>query len=158
MYRLRLFGGVALAGPAGPVEGRAVQPRRLALLALLGASRNHGWSREKLIALLWPDTDPAEARRHLSQSVYLLRKGLGEDAIATHGESVELNTDVVWTDVGAFHEALREGEPERAIDLYAGPFLDGFYVRDAPDFEEWSEAERRSLADTYATSVETVAR
>ena len=158
MYRLRLFGGVALEGPDGPVRGRAVQPKRLAFLALLGASRNHGWSRDRLTALLWPETDPAEARRHLSQSVYLFRKTLGEDAIATHGESVELNRDTVWTDVRAFHQALGEGKLDRAIDLYSGPFLDGFYVRDAPDFEEWSEAERRSLADMYATSVETLAR
>ena len=158
MFRLRLFGGLALVGPDGPVRGRAVQPRRLALLALLGASRNHGWSREKIIALLWPDSDPVETRHHLSQSLYLLRKALGEDAISSHGEFIGLNADVVGSDVAAFYRALKAGELAVALDLYTGPFLDGFYIRGAPDFEDWSEAERRSLADAYATAVETLAR
>lgn len=158
MYRLRLFGGVVLEGPSGRVAGRAVQPRRLALLALLGASRNHGWSREKLIALLWPDTDPAEARRHVSQSVYLLRKTLGDDAITSRGEFLELNASVVWTDVEAFHEAVDAGEFGRAADLYTGAFLDGFYVRGAADFEEWVETEKRQLGDAFAGAVEASAQ
>ncbi len=38
------------------------------------------------------------------------------------------------------HRRLRE-----AVDLYAGDFLDGFYVRDAPEFEEWAAGQREWL-------------
>lgn len=158
MYRLRLFGGVVLEGPDGKVAGRAVQPRRLALLALLGASRNHGSSREKLITLLWPETDPVEARHHLSQSVYLLRKSLGEGAITSHGEFIELNSEAVWTDVVAFLEASGERRFGEAADMYTGPFLDGFYIRGAPDFEEWAEDQRRQFSDVFAACVEEAAQ
>ena len=158
MYRLRLFGGVVLEGPEGPVRGRAAQPKRLALLSLLGANRNHGWSREKLATLLWPDAEPADARHHLSQSIYMLRKALGDDAVTSHGEFIGLDPDLVWTDTREFGEAVVDGEPARAVELYRGPFLDGFFLRGAPDFEEWADGERRRLADEYATAVETVAR
>ena len=158
MYRLRLFGGFVLEGPDGKVAGRAVQPRRLALLALLAASRNHGSSREKLITLLWPETDPVEARHHLSQSVYLLRKSLGEDAITSHGEFIELNSEAVWTDVVAFLEASGERRFGEAADMYTGPFLDGFYIRGAPDFEEWAEDQRRQFSDVFAACVEEAAQ
>lgn len=158
MYRLRLLGGVALEGPDGPVSGRAAQPRRLSLLAVLGASNGPGsWSREKLIALLWPETDPNEARRNLSQSVYLLRQAIGEDSLVSHGETLALNQDVVWTDVAAFRSAVEEDRFDDAAAAYGGPFLDGFFIRGAREFEEWADSERRRLADMYATCLEAAA-
>ena len=80
MYRLRLFGGVALEGPSGPLSGAALQKRRLALLAMLAAARGTGWSRDKLVAYLWAEHDEASARHRLADSVYVLRKALGESA------------------------------------------------------------------------------
>ena len=41
--------------------------------------------------------------------------------------------------------ALAEGSAERAVATYGGPFLDGFYLSDAPEFERWVERERRRL-------------
>jgi hypothetical protein len=69
-YRLRTLGGVCLEGADGPLGGAATQHRRLALLALIAASGDLGVSRDRLIAVLWPESEPAKARQvltHLAQ-------------------------------------------------------------------------------------------
>jgi TolB-like protein/DNA-binding SARP family transcriptional activator len=157
LYRLKLLGGVLLDGPDGPVSGRATQQRRLALLALVGSAGDRGRSRDQLISLLWPETDPGDARQHLSHSIYALRKSLGEESIRTAGEYVRLSASRVEVDSLAFERALAEGDLEAAADAYAGPFLDGFFVDDAPDFEHWVDEERRRLAQLYVETLEAAA-
>ncbi|MEO8199734.1 MAG: hypothetical protein ABI679_04350, partial [Gemmatimonadota bacterium] len=68
MYRLNTLGGLSLSGPAGPITGPAVQPRRLGLLTLLAAAGVQGLSRDKLLGLLWPESEPDRARHALDQS------------------------------------------------------------------------------------------
>jgi DNA-binding SARP family transcriptional activator/TolB-like protein len=127
------------------------------LLAVLGTSGEHGWSREKLIALLWPDTEPTEARRRLSQSVYLLRQAMGEASLTGLGETLVLNRDLVAVDLDSFKAAAEGGRWDQAAEAYAGPFLDGFFIRNSGPFEEWADSERRRLADMYATCLEAAA-
>lgn len=42
--------------------------------------------------------------------------------------------------------------------IYAGPFLDGFFLSDAPEFERWVDTERGFLARQYAGALEALAR
>ena len=58
------------------VSGAAAQPRRLALLAILAAAGDTGVSRDKLLALLWPESDADSARHALSQLLFLVRRDL----------------------------------------------------------------------------------
>ncbi|NIR45725.1 MAG: hypothetical protein GWN99_15095 [Gemmatimonadetes bacterium] len=156
MYSLRLLGVVALEGPSGPVTGRATQRRRLALLALLGSAAEDGWTRDKLIGLLWPEKGNEQARHLLSDSLYVLRRELGEDAISASGEVLRLDSGVVWTDVAAFETAIRKGELNEAVSLYHGPFLDGFNLGDGA--EHWVDAKRSRLALLHAKALETLAQ
>ncbi len=158
MYSLRLLGGVALEGPSGPLSGSVLQRRPLALLAMLAAARGTGWSREKLMAYLWAEHDEAGARHRLADSVYVLRKALGEEAVPASGEYLRLDTDIVQTDIAAFAAALEEGDLETAVDLYTGPFMDGFYLTGAAEFEQWVESERRWLANQYEEVLESLAK
>src|SRR5262249_630241 len=41
---------------------------------------------------------------------------------------------------------------------YLGPFLDGFYLADAPEFERWTESERASLATEGIRAIEIAAK
>ena len=157
MYRLNLLGGASLEGPSGPLSGPASQPRRLALLALLAAERSSGLSRERLVGFLWPDSDEDRGRHHLSQSMYVLRQALGPDAIASDGHLVRLDGSLVAADSREFVDALERGDLEAAIELYAGPFLDGFYLRGSPEFEQWADGIRQGLASDYAQSLESLA-
>jgi DNA-binding SARP family transcriptional activator len=133
------------------------QRRRLALLALLGTAGDRGMSRDKLAGYLWPESDEADARHLLSDSVYVLRRALGEDGILAVGEFLRLNPELVWCDVVDFEAAIRREEAGEAVDLYAGPFLDGFYLGAAGELDQWVETERRRLADGYAKALESLA-
>ena len=157
MHRIKLLGGAAIETADGPLTGRAVQRRRLALLALLAAARSRGMSRDKLIAYLWPEADAENGRRFLSDSVYRINQALAMDAIVAAGDELRLDQQVLPSDVGALEDALSRGDGEGAVRLYAGPFLDGFFLSDSPEFERWAEAERDRLAREHAGALEALA-
>ncbi len=158
MLSLRLFGVVSLTSSGQPVVGPAAQRRRLALLAILASASDDGVSREKLIWYLWPDVDSKQGRHFLADSVYALRKALGQESIVAIGDNLRLSCEIVESDVAEFRRALARGDNEAAVALYTGPFLDGFFVSDASEFEPWAEAERAMLARKYAGALELLAR
>jgi TolB-like protein/Tfp pilus assembly protein PilF len=157
MFTLRLLGGLSLGSDSGAVTGRAVQKRRLAILCLLAAAPARTLSRDKVIGVLWPESDTEQARHLLSVALYELRKALGEDVIQSRGDDVALGGGM-RTDVEAFERALADGALARAVEAYTGPFLDGFYLSDAPEFERWVDAERDRLARRYQGALEKLAQ
>lgn len=157
MFQVRLFGGASIDGERGMLTGRVRQRHRLALLALLAVSRDKPLSRDKVIAYLWPESDAERGRHLLSESLYVLRKGLGEESILSVSDDLRLNPEIVRTDVGEFEDALESGEVEGAVSLYAGPFLDGFFLTDAPEFERWVDGERERFRRRYQQALETLA-
>ncbi|HSL69124.1 MAG TPA: BTAD domain-containing putative transcriptional regulator, partial [Longimicrobiales bacterium] len=44
-----------------------------------------------------------------------------------------------------------------AAALYGGPFLDGFHISDAVEFERWVDAQRARLEDAYAKALQALA-
>jgi DNA-binding SARP family transcriptional activator/TolB-like protein len=157
MFALNLLGGAAFHGRNGPVTGKAAHKRRVALLAILAAARGRPVARERIIGLLWPEHDGSAARHLLSESLYVLRKELGEATFVSAGDEVGLNAEVIRSDVQEFEAAVSAGELERAAELYRGPFLDGFFVADAPEFERWAEGERARLAAQHTRALECLA-
>lgn len=157
MYRLILFGGISLQGPSGPLSGRVVQRRQLALLSLLACSRPTPLGREKAVGLLWGDSPEPRARRRLSDALYVLRQELGEEAVLPFADRMRLNPEAVWSDVAAFDEAADAGRERDAVKLYAGPFLDGFHAGEAAGFERWIDQTRQRFAMRYRKALETLA-
>lgn len=153
MYSLSLLGCPTISGPSGPVTGRATQPRRMAVLAVLGCECPDAVTRAKLAGLLWRDVPEESARRALSDVLYDLRQALGEEAVAGAGANLRLNADRVSCDAAIFRRALDEDRPDDAVELYEGPFLDGFYVSGAPAFEKWTDTRRRTFAEEYARAL-----
>src|SRR5262245_60374572 len=79
-FALGLLGGAAIQSDGRVVTGRAAHKRRIAILALLACGRGRLIAREKLIGYLWAE-HPTDAARHLlSESLYVLRKELGENS------------------------------------------------------------------------------
>ena len=157
MLLLRLLGGPSLCDNGSTLTGPATQRHRLALLALLASSRSRPQSRDKLVAWLWSERDAEHARNLLNQSVHALRRAIGEAGIISVQDELRLNPDAVACDVVAFEDAIAAGELERAIGLYTGPFLDGFHLAGASEFEYWADGERSRLRRSYARSLESLA-
>ncbi|MFL5580344.1 MAG: BTAD domain-containing putative transcriptional regulator, partial [Gemmatimonadaceae bacterium] len=153
MFSLNVLGGASLHGPHGPVSGRAAQRHRLALLALLARARRRTLPRERLTGYLWPDSDPERARALLAESVYVLRKAMGEHALVSEGDALRLDAELVACDADEFEAAVQRGDCERAVAAYGGPFLDGLVVPGAPELERWSEGERARLAAAHGEAL-----
>ena len=108
--------------------------------------------RSKLAALLWPDSEPTDARKTLRNAITLLRSLLA-DASTTHSHllaeqdllglnpqaPLELDLEVVqqaytaaqWlsTVPSEAQRATLVTQVQQALDLVRGPFLDGFWLR-----------------------------
>lgn len=156
-FLLKLFGAASVEGPDGPLRGRAVQRRRLALLALLAWAGDRGVTREKLVGYLWPDADPERARRLLSDSIYRINQAVEGDAVVAIGDELRLDPRRLPSDVWRFREAMDQEEWERAVDLQAAPFLDGFYLPDCIELERWVDTRRDHLSRERAKALEALA-
>ncbi len=125
------------------------------LLALLAYHCGRTFPRDLLIEQLWPDDDPEAARHRLNIALSWLRKNaLPAGALYTDRVSVRLDPDRVQTDTAALEAELQaatgEGANsmdalERALGLYCGELLPGFY-------EDWIEPERRRLAGCISSA------
>jgi TolB-like protein/DNA-binding SARP family transcriptional activator len=156
MFQLRAFGGLRLERDGEPYTGPATQRRRLALLALLSASEA-AVSRDRLTSLLWPDADPERARHSLDDALSALRRELRRETLFLGVASLRVNPDVLWSDLAEQTEALRAGDTERAVALYTGPFLDGFFIPGAGEFDRWVESERSRRAQLFVRALDGLA-
>ncbi|HXG73061.1 MAG TPA: BTAD domain-containing putative transcriptional regulator, partial [Gemmatimonadaceae bacterium] len=131
--------------------------RRLALLAVLAAVGERGRSRDQLLGLFWPDVSQSKARHSLEQLLYAIRTSLDSGAFIGVNP-LRINPALIRSDVGDFAGALERGETEAAVEIYRGPFLDGFYLNDAPEFDQWVGAERARIERSYTEALERLAR
>ncbi|MBL7063653.1 MAG: tetratricopeptide repeat protein [Anaerolineae bacterium] len=157
--RLILLGGLRITRNGGPVTG-FVSNKVQALLSYLAVTgRSH--FRPALAGLLWGEMPEANALMNLRQALANLRRLVRPHLLITR-QAVEFNRDSpYWLDVEEF-EKLVNWETGRlvdwsrdratnlptlheAVELYQGDFLEGFYVRDAPAFEEWVLVQRERL-------------
>lgn len=138
------------------------QPKRVAVLAYLLLNQRSGCvSRDRLMAIFWPEADSARARNALRQTLSFLRGALGDAAIVSHGSaSVSVADGVVECDALQFERHLEDGEREQALALARGEFLPSFHVQGSVECDEWIESRRRyfhertakaawDLADTF---------
>ena len=158
MLNLTTLGGLGLSADGREVGSVATQRRPMALLAVLAAAGGTAVSRERLAGLLWPDAEPERARRSVAQAVYTLRKATGVEQVVVGTTALQLNHALIATDLAEFRAALAEDRLEEAVTTYRGPFLDGFFLPGAVDFERWAEGERDRLARDYARALTTLAR
>lgn len=128
------------------------QRRRLAVLAIVAAAPG-GVARERLLFLLWPDADADKGRHALNQIVYNLRRELGASPIDGVAE-LSLLPDVMSADLIEFRAAIAAADHIRAAELYTGPFLDGFFVPGAAEFDHWAEEERSRTTRQAVTAIE----
>ncbi|MEO8201064.1 MAG: BTAD domain-containing putative transcriptional regulator [Gemmatimonadota bacterium] len=157
MFSLQLLGNTAVFGPDGPLTGPVSQRHRLALLVLLAAAHPRPVSRDKLFSFLWPDSDSERGRRLLNLAVHVIRRALGKAVIVSASDGLTLDLSQLRCDVKEFESARNAGEFDRAVAIYRGPYLDGFFLPGTPDLDHLVEVERARLSRMYALSLEHVA-
>jgi serine/threonine-protein kinase len=157
MLRLHTFGGCVVSRDGTRLEALSAQRKGLALLAMIASAGAPGISRETALAALWPESDEERARTSLKQLVHSLRQQSGERGLLLPSAILQLNPDVITSDVAEFRDAVRRGDHDAAVSLYVGPFLDGFYLRGADGLEQWAATERGPLALDFLRSLETLA-
>jgi DNA-binding SARP family transcriptional activator len=160
MLELRALDGIDLRSDDGRDVGAVLaQPKRLALLAYLALAVPRGFQRrDTLVGLFWPERDQEHARGALRKTVQLLRRALGEGFIVARGED-ELAVDraALWCDVVAFEGAVKDGHNAEALELYRSDLLSGFFLSDAPGFEQWLEGKRARLREVASRAARSLA-
>jgi DNA-binding SARP family transcriptional activator/predicted ATPase len=123
-------------------------------------------SREKLTALLWPESEAREGGATLRSTIARLRAALEDVPNHSHliverdvlscdfASDVNLDLDTLGTAFkrcqGSTNVDDLHGETRRilliqlqaAVDRYRGGFPEGFHISDAPDFEDWARMQR----------------
>jgi len=162
-----LFGRFAVQSgetAAAPLEGRKVQE----LLSYLLLFRAKPHRREIVADALWGSSDTTQSRKYLRQALWELHGVLGgegrvgDDVLLIDPAWIQVNPDAdVWLDVAEIESAFEaargtRGEDlgvdlaatlERAVGLYRGDLLEGWY-------QDWCLFERERLRAMYVMTVE----
>jgi acetyltransferase len=149
MITVQLLGGACLRSGDALLCGPPAQRHRIALLTLIVAAWPQPLSRDRAMALLWPERDLAGARRLLNLAVYVLRSALGEDTIASAGDGLLLDPSHLSCDLHDLRAAIAEDASERVARLYTGPLLEGFFLGESTEFGYWLDQRRSELSHAY---------
>ncbi|MEZ4866102.1 MAG: BTAD domain-containing putative transcriptional regulator [Caldilineaceae bacterium] len=151
---------------AGVLYAGLTSAKAQALLYYLAMTAHNGRSmhtRTALATLLWGECGEAEARTNLRKVIQHLREQL-EPYLTLENQTVGFRSPHLYTvDAVAFATAIanprtaRLDQLQEVIARYHGDFLEGFYVREAPDFEAWMLGERARLRELLLQGVETLA-
>src|SRR3954454_7961223 len=160
-YRGAVALAITLLGPPRVErDGRPVTfdtRKAVALLAHLTLAERPR-SRESLCGLLWPAHDLERGRGALRRTLSTLRQGIGDDWIDVVGDSLAVRRPAgleLELDVERFRALAADGATRERLNaaaaLFAGEFLEGFSLRDSPEFDDWRAAEADALERELAS-------
>lgn len=141
MLEISLLGGFSVTLDGQPLE--IPWQRGQLMLAYLALNAGSTVRRAKVAGLLWPDSDEANARNNLRQTLWRLRKVVGTDYLQANKSSVGFNTEANYQlDVDRLLEdSVDASDVDRLkhmVSAYQGSLLPGFY-------EEWVILKRERL-------------
>ncbi len=139
---LKTLGGLELTGTEAPRSLSRPKPLLLlAYLAVEGAKERH-----HLAELFWPEAAmPLNSLRVAVSQLRSVGTGVIRSGQGPRGATT-LSTGVAC-DTAALLSALDSRDGGLAAELYKGPFLDGFYLRDiGSELEDWVYATREYIA------------
>ena len=160
--RLALLGGLQITRGETPLMGFVSSKAQALLCYLAVTGRPH--SRAELAGLLWGEMSEAGAAANFRKALSNLKQLAPHHLVITR-QTIAFNRESpYWLDVAVFQSQLQASAPDKdpellreAAALYQGDFLQGFYVRDAPAFEEWMLLERERLKDLALQALQTLA-
>lgn len=97
--------------------------------------------REALASLLFTAHSRSQANNNLRVLLSRLRR-VCEDTILITRQTVRINPSYeLWVDTAVFKKTIAT-QPEEALKLYRGDFLQTIHIQDAKGFVEWATLER----------------
>jgi len=156
MLRLKTFGALAVMRDGEPAGDIAIIKKHLCVLAILAADGASGVTRSRVKGLLWAGSEESKASGSLGEAIYRARLAFGDDVILEGQESMQLNAELLSSDVVDFRQALKRGDLEAAVASYTGPFLNAVYVANAPEWEQWTHARATAFAKDFADALLTL--
>src|SRR5579871_1434124 len=165
IYHVSMLGGFHV-GCEGSQPVEFLPQQASALLAYLALHLKRNPTREELIEQLLAEEEPEQAQPKMRRYLLELRRRFEQpplelaDLLLTTRKTIRLDPDLVTTDVIAFEEALRmatrttdlqerEQHLVRAVQLYHGDLLPGFY-------QECFVTERHRLSHLYEHALQTL--
>ncbi|SEM67978.1 DNA-binding transcriptional activator of the SARP family [Bradyrhizobium sp. OK095] len=154
---ISVLGGLSVAFAGRDIRIKSRKSR--ALLGYLALTDRHQETRERLVGLLWSESDEYKARASLRQVLHELRETFleaGYDGLQIEKMLVELERDRLQVDLW---DALREAEAQHAHPaLMSAPglmetLLEGLDDID-PSFRVWLLAKRQTFHDRILRALE----
>jgi DNA-binding SARP family transcriptional activator/TolB-like protein/Flp pilus assembly protein TadD len=155
---LRTFGGLTLLDGRDGSTAVPLARKAMATLALLVDAGPTGLSRDRLVALLWPESDESRGRNALRQTLHVIRSSLNGSDPLEGTAVIAVKRESLTSDIGDFQQAIQAKDDAEAGRLYQGSFLESVYLSGAPEFERWAEERRRELAQEARQVFERLAR
>ncbi len=156
---IRALGNLSIDLDGKPVAGLPSRAAQALLVYLV--SHDRAISRERLAELLWADRTQEQALTNLRTILTPLKKKLGGYLLISRGSLAFNHETEYWVDAAEIEHRLDRLESprtpsgiltsettdrlKRALALYQGDFLEGFYLREGPGFEEWALVVRERL-------------
>lgn len=147
MLSLKLLGRPRIARHNEIIEELASN-KVLVLLCYLATNRGQH-TRQRLAGLLWGAMAEERAKANLRMALYDLQKWLPGYFQVTR-KTVAFDHEQPYSlDVETFEQlaamAQEPAELEKAADCYQGAFLEGVFIDDAPELNEWLRGEQERL-------------
>jgi predicted ATPase/DNA-binding SARP family transcriptional activator len=137
-FDIRLFGAIEIRHNGELLTGFRSQKALILLVYLLCEQRPV--TREYLAGLGWPESDQSQALGLLRRSLHDLQRQL-PGCLAVDNRTVRFSpTALVTADLQQFVALAAQSAPDawsQAVALYRAPFLQGIYLADAPELENW---------------------
>lgn len=120
VYLLRVLGVPRIEGPDGGSAAAWHSVIALRFWHLLATAPRHLLAPDRLVGLLWPDTEAEKARHLLYAAVHTVRRGLGQDVLVTEGDGIRQNVQCLRVEVAEFRLAITRAEDTAAAGWYGG--------------------------------------
>ncbi|WP_432662834.1 BTAD domain-containing putative transcriptional regulator [Wukongibacter baidiensis] len=145
----------------------------IALLTYISLNRGKTFSRDKLAYLFWNSSNSEAARYNLRYTLWSLRKALDDNEneekfITSYKQNCQINPKSdIYVDAVKVDDLIGDNNGgntqvdtqnlEEVKKLYRGDFLEGFYVKDSIEFNDWVFYERERFQRSYFQSLSRLA-
>jgi len=158
---LKLLGSPQISLNGHPITHLISRKAQALLIYVAVTGRQH--SREMLAELFWQNMPSNQSMKNLRTVLPNLRQVVGSHLIITR-QTILFNRECSYClDVETVQAIANSPETDNlqslseAITQYQGDFLEGFYVPNAPDFENWAFMERERLRALAIEGLHTLA-